>query len=150
MGLSKIAYDQEMAGKSKQYDVVRKNSRSLLYTYVSVLAEIDQLKREGILEGEAANLLVQVDKTYKQDNDVADESKVSSGDLEQLLSSVEHLIAEFDFAKAEEVMIEILEMPLDEQVIAKLQDIRQEIADLDIETARSSLQKTRAGLASPN
>ena len=48
------------------------------------------------------------------------------------------------------MIVEILEMPLDEAVIAKLQDIRQEIADLDIETARSSLQKTRAGLASPN
>ena len=150
MGLSKIAYDQEMAGKAKQYDVVRKNSRSLLYTYVSVLAEIDQLKREGILGGEAANLLVQVDKNYEGDNGVETENKVSSGELEELLSSVEQLLAEFDFAKAEDVIVEILEMPLDEAVIAKLQDIRQEIADLDIETARSSLQKTRAGLASPN
>ena len=75
---------------------------------------------------------------------------MSSGELEQLLSGVEQLLAEFDFAKAEDVIVEILEMPLDEAVIAKLQDIRQEIADLDIETARSSLQKTRAGLASPN
>ena len=148
MGLSKAAYDQEMAGKAKQYDVVRKNSRSLLYTYVSVLAEIDQLKREGILAGESDNSLVMADGTYNGEPEADITSKVSTADLEQLLSSVEHLLAEFDFAKAEDVMIEILEMPLEEHVIVKLQEIRQEISDLDIETARSSLQKTRAGLAS--
>ena len=146
MELSKIAYDQEMAGKAKKYDVVRKKSQSLLYTYVSVLAEIDQLKQRGILADDSDDISESEKESWQNESGSEEGSTLSEADLMQLLRSVELLLGEFDFGKAEEVLKEMLEMSLDAELREKLADIRQRIADLDIETARSSLQKMRTNL----
>ena len=146
MELSKIAYDQEMAGKAKKYDVVRKKSQSLLYTYVSVLAEIDQLKQRGILADDSPDISESEKEIWESQANAEDGGRITNEDLMQLLRSVEMLLGEFDFGKAEEVLKELLEMPLDTELRTKLADIRQKIADLDIETARSSLEKMRTNL----
>lgn len=146
MQLSKLAYNQEMAGKAKQYDVVRQNSRSLLYLYVTVLAEIGLLRSEGILQGEDdLDIAVMDDNLTENEN----ESKLlSPAELSQLLEGVEHRIAEFDFAKAEEILREMLQLPMDEQARQRLEMICRELEDLDIETARGKLRETRENLAS--
>lgn len=148
MQLSKLAYNQEMAGKAKQYDIVRQNSRSLLYLYVTVLAEIGLLRNEGILREENS---LDMDSPMKDENPTENENEakmLSSAELSQLLEGVEHRIAEFDFAKAEEILREMLQFPMDEQTRQKLEMICRELEDLDIETARGRLRETRENLAS--
>ena len=121
MQLSKLAYNQEMAGKAKQYDVVRQNSRSLLYLYVTVLAEIGLLRSEGILQGEDdLDIAVMDDNLAENENE---QKLLSSAELSQLLEGVEHRIAEFDFAKAEEILRDMLKFPMDQQARQRLEMI---------------------------
>lgn len=149
MQLSNVAYQQEMAGKAKQYDVVRQNNRSLLYLYVTVLAEIGLLRNEGILKGQSG---IDTDIVMPEQNLIenkTEEKMLSATEIAQLLESVEQRIAEFDFAKAEEILREMLQFPMDEQTRLRIETICQELEDLDIETARGKLRETRENLASP-
>lgn len=142
MELSKLAYNQEMAGKAKDYDAVRKNSRSLLYLYVTVLSEIDKLKREGLLPGESA-FDTQTEVNGQKD---AEGERLSVEELLQLLENVEHFVAEFEFEKAEEMLKEIMLTPMNMPLLQKLDEIRQDLHDLDIETARGRLKETKDNL----
>lgn len=149
MELSKLAYNQEMAGKAKDYDTVRKNNRSLLYLYVMVLSEIDQLKKTGILEGDSI-FVSTADSVHGQEATQPVEGEgIASEELVQLLESTEHFVAEFDFVKAEAMLGEIMQTPMDEKLLHKLGEIRQQLKDLDIETARGNLKETREKLVSP-
>lgn len=148
MQLSKLAYSQEMAGKAKQYDVVRQNNRSLLYLYVTVLAEIGLLRSEGILQGENDSDM-EIPMMGEDRVDGENETKLSAAEISQLLEGVEQRISEFDFVKAEEILREMLQLPMDEEARQRLEVICREVEDLDIETARGRIRETREILTSP-
>ncbi len=137
MELSQMAYEQEMAGKEKNYDLIMEKYKPLLELYAMVLDEVENaLQRKADLDKAVA------EKMPKQESSVslsgskpAELFNISSEELVKLLQNVGSLIEEFELERAEEILKEAEQFALDKETADRLNDARQKLQECDVDAA---------------
>lgn len=140
MELSQMAYEQEMAGKQGNFELLRKKYKDLLDLYALVLEEIEQLQKQAEQEKKKEAEAESEETNSEDEKAEVTKSVISEEELLSLLQGIWNLLEEFELDRAEEILKETGSLALEETVTAKLEEARKLLLDFDMEGAKECLQ----------
>lgn len=145
MELSQMAFEQEMAGKQKNYELIKEKYQSLLDLYQAVLDESTKIlqsrKDVSFEKGMPSDSASQRnEKTQVKDDASEEKFEIPKEELIKLLQNVSILLEEFELERAEAILKETDQFLLEDSITDKINEAIQKLQDCDIDGAEACIQ----------
>ena len=147
MELSQMAFEQEMAGKEKNFNLILEKYEPLLKLYEAVLDEVEAIlqKKESTKEvcAKEADKAAQKEMTANtKTQNLAETEKfpITEEELAKLLQNVSSLLEDFELERAEEILKETDLFLLEDSVTNKINEAIQKLQDCDVDGAVECIQ----------